>query len=100
MQALFPDCAKASELIYQLFCDEWTIYGNAHRISWIPPQGNGTRYQRMIQRIDPSAPKVEDEIHRVRSENQNKRIVSYRPALDAGWQTCSTHPFLAQKKLM
>ncbi len=55
---------------------------NAHRIPWIPPQGNGLRYQCMIQRIDPSAPKVEDEIHRVRSENQNKRITPYRPTLD------------------
>ncbi len=26
--ALFPDCAEASELVYELFCDEWTIYDN------------------------------------------------------------------------
>lgn len=26
--ALFPDCAEASELAYELFCDEWTIYDN------------------------------------------------------------------------
>jgi hypothetical protein len=24
----FPDCTEASELIYELFCDEWTIYDN------------------------------------------------------------------------
>ena len=41
------------------------------------------RYQRMIQQIDPSAPNVEDEIQRVRSENQNKRIALYRPTLDS-----------------
>ena len=26
--ALFPDCAEASELGYELFYDEWTIYDN------------------------------------------------------------------------
>jgi hypothetical protein len=26
--ALFPDCAEASDLVYELFCDEWTIYDN------------------------------------------------------------------------
>lgn len=24
--ALFPDCQEASDLVYELFCDEWTIY--------------------------------------------------------------------------
>jgi len=28
MLALFPDCEEAKELIYELFCDEWTIYDN------------------------------------------------------------------------
>jgi len=26
--ALFPDCEEARELVYQMFCDEWTIYDN------------------------------------------------------------------------
>jgi len=26
--ALFPDCEEAKELVYTLFCDEWTIYDN------------------------------------------------------------------------
>ncbi|MHB8779593.1 MAG: hypothetical protein ACYC6R_17815, partial [Anaerolineales bacterium] len=26
--ALFHDCEEAKELVYELFCDEWTIYGN------------------------------------------------------------------------
>ncbi|MBI5301857.1 MAG: hypothetical protein HY868_06955 [Chloroflexi bacterium] len=26
--ALFPDCREASDLVYELFCDEWTIYDN------------------------------------------------------------------------
>lgn len=28
MLTLFHDCEDAKELVYQLFCDEWTIYGN------------------------------------------------------------------------
>src|SRR3989304_3104584 len=26
--ALFPECKEASDLVYELFCDEWTIYDN------------------------------------------------------------------------
>ena len=26
--ALFPECQEASDLVYDLFCDEWTIYDN------------------------------------------------------------------------
>lgn len=31
---------------------------NAHRIPWIPPAGDGSRYDRMMESIDPSAPKM------------------------------------------
>ncbi len=30
--ALFPDCREASELVYELFCDEWLIYDNRNAI--------------------------------------------------------------------
>ena len=26
--ALFPDCEEAQKFVYELFCDEWTIYDN------------------------------------------------------------------------
>ena len=26
--AFFPDCKDASDLVFELFCDEWTIYDN------------------------------------------------------------------------
>jgi hypothetical protein len=26
--ALYPDCREASDLVYEIFCDEWTIYQN------------------------------------------------------------------------
>jgi hypothetical protein len=30
--ALFPDCQEASDLVYEFFCDEWTIYDNRNAI--------------------------------------------------------------------
>jgi len=56
---------------------------NAHRIPWIPPAGDGSRYDRMMDFIDPSAPKTKDEIIRVRNENQQERIAPYLPSIDS-----------------
>jgi hypothetical protein len=56
---------------------------NAHRIPWIPPRGDGSRYDRMMQSIDPSAPKTDEVIRRVRNENQKQRIEPYRPSIDS-----------------
>lgn len=50
--ALFPDCEEAKELVYQLFCDEWTL------------------------------PSADEEIRRVRRENTKERTASYRPSID------------------
>jgi len=55
---------------------------NAHRIPWIPPGGNGSRYDRMMEAIDPDAPKTDEMIRQVRTENQKERIAPYRPSLD------------------
>jgi hypothetical protein len=55
---------------------------NAHRIPWIPPRGDGARYDRMMQSIDPSALKTDEMIHRVRNEHQKERIAPYRPSID------------------
>jgi hypothetical protein len=56
---------------------------NAHRIPWIPPVGDGSRYDRMMDFIDPFAPKTKDEIIRVRNENQKERIAPYLPSIDS-----------------
>lgn len=55
---------------------------NAYRIPWIPPAGDGSRYDRMMEHIDPSAPKTKEEIHRIRTENQKERIAPYRPSIN------------------
>lgn len=55
---------------------------NAHRIPWIPPAGDCSRYDRMMDSIDPSAPKTKDEVQRVCNENQMERIAPYRPSMD------------------
>jgi len=54
---------------------------NAHRIPWIPPTGDGSRYDRMMDAIDPSAPKTKDFIREARKENQQERIARYRPSI-------------------
>lgn len=55
---------------------------DAHRIPWIPPAGDGSRYDRMMESIDPTAPKTY--VQRVRNENQLERIAPYRPSIDKG----------------
>ncbi len=55
---------------------------NVHRIPWIPPAGNGTRYDRMMDFIDPTAPKTNEYIREARNENQQERIAPYRPTID------------------
>ncbi len=55
----------------------------AHRIPWIPPAGDGSRYDRMMGFIDPSAPKAEEEVRRIRAENQRERIASYCPTINS-----------------
>ncbi|MBI3166918.1 MAG: hypothetical protein HYZ22_00460 [Chloroflexi bacterium] len=57
---------------------------NAYRIPWLPPAGDGSRYDRMMESIDPSAPKTKNYIQRVRNENQLERIAPYRPSIDKG----------------
>ena len=47
---------------------------NAHRIPWIPPAGDGSRYDQMMEFIDPSAPKT---------DNQRERIAPYHPSIDS-----------------
>lgn len=54
---------------------------NAHRIPWIPPRGDGSRYNRMIQFIDPSAPSADEEIRRVRAEDTKERTAPYCPTI-------------------
>ncbi len=55
---------------------------NAHRIPWIPPVGNGSRYDRIIKIIDPDAPTTAEIIQRERNENQKERIAPYQPSID------------------
>lgn len=55
---------------------------NAHRIPWIPPAGDGSRYDRMMDSINPNAPKTKDYIQMARNENQKERIAPYKPSID------------------
>ncbi len=63
---------------------------NAQRVPWIPPAGDGSRYDRMMDCIDPSAPKTHEEVRRVRNENRKKRIAPYRPTISPQLQQLFT----------
>ena len=72
------DDAKARRLLAEVVW--WR--DNAHRIPWIPPAGDGSRYDRMMDSINPAAPKTKDYIRAARNENQKERIAPYRPSID------------------
>lgn len=55
---------------------------NGYRIPWVPPTGDGSRYDHMMNFIDPSAPKTNDYVREARNENQKERIAPYRPSID------------------
>ncbi len=56
---------------------------NAHCIPWIPPAGDGSRYDRMMDFIDLSAPKTKDFIRKARNESQQERIAPHLPSIDS-----------------
>lgn len=44
---------------------------------------DGSRYDHMMDFIDPSAPKTKDYIRKTRNENQKERISPYLPSIDS-----------------
>ncbi|MDW8328291.1 MAG: hypothetical protein RMK99_17160 [Anaerolineales bacterium] len=51
---------------------------NAHRLPWLPPPGDGSRYRRMMAKIDPTAPSDEEVIAWLR-ERAAERGKAARP---------------------
>ncbi len=56
---------------------------NAHRIPWIPPIGDGSRYDRIIKIIDPEAPTTREQIEMFRSDNHVERMTKYEPSINS-----------------
>jgi hypothetical protein len=56
---------------------------NAHRIPWIPPAGDGSRYKRLMAVIDPDAPSDEDVIRHFReeAEKRGERHARWQPTI-------------------
>jgi len=71
---------------------------NADRVPWIPPAGDGSRYDRMMGFIDPSAPKTHEEVRRARNENQRERIAPYRPTISPQLQQLFTASISADQE--
>jgi len=55
---------------------------NAHRLPWLPPSGDGSRYRRMMAFIDPDAPTDEEVIRSLRAEADQVDKVDWRPTID------------------
>ncbi len=55
---------------------------NAHRLPWLPPPGDGSRYRRMMAHIDPDAPSDEEVIRSLRAEVSHIEPVDWRPTID------------------
>lgn len=56
---------------------------NAHRIPWIPPRGDGSRYDKIIKMIDPEAPTTREQIEMFRTESHKARMTQYKPSIDS-----------------
>lgn len=54
---------------------------NAHRLPWLPPLGDGTRYKRMMAVIDPNAPTEGDVIQFFRRQAQEPLIGQWQATL-------------------
>ena len=55
---------------------------NAHRLPWLPPPGDGSRYRRMMAFIDPDAPTDEEVIRSLRAEAGQIGQRDWRPTID------------------
>lgn len=57
---------------------------NAPRIPWLPPAGDGARYKRMMQSIDPTAPTQEEMVQHMRERiAQHGKISKWQPVINA-----------------
>jgi hypothetical protein len=56
---------------------------NAHRIPWLPPPGDGSRYRRMMAFIDPDAPSDEEVIRELRDRARQRRgdLPAWQPVI-------------------
>lgn len=68
-EALYEYCADAQEHAAQRLLVEVVWWrDNGHRLPWLPPSGDGSRYRRMMNYIDPSATSGVEAVGRMRPE--------------------------------
>lgn len=76
-------CAKFNdESARRLLAEVRWWRDNGHRIPWIPPAGDGSRYKRMMSFIDPDAPDDEEIIRQLRQKAGLPDPVEQGPALN------------------
>lgn len=82
--------ADAVEVLYELcaLAQDWTLRrlwaevlwyrDHGHRLPWLPPSGDGSRYRRMMHYIDPSAATGDEAINRMHAESKARGIAPPR----------------------
>lgn len=81
-EALSELCSRSNRLdARRLLAEVIWWRDNAHRIPWIPPVGDGARYDFVIKKIDPEAPTTREQIEMFRSENHLERMTKYKPSI-------------------
>jgi len=54
---------------------------NGHRLPWLPPPGDGSRYRRMMAFIDPDAPSDDEIIRSLRDEASHLDPIDWQPTI-------------------
>lgn len=68
-EALYEYCAVVQDdAARRLLVEVVWWRDNGHRLPWLPPSGDGSRYRRMMNYIDPSAPASSEASGRMRAE--------------------------------
>lgn len=68
-EVLTDFCARYNdEMVRRLLAEVRWWRDNAHRLPWLPPAGDGSRYKRMMAKIDPEAPSDDEVVRRFRSK--------------------------------
>jgi hypothetical protein len=83
VEVLAELCSRFNDLsVHRLLAEVRWWRDNAHRIPWLPPPGDGSRYKRMMAIIDPDAPSDEEVIRSLRAEASGRGRADWHPTID------------------
>jgi hypothetical protein len=84
VEVLAELCSRFNDLsVRRLLAEVRWWRDNAHRLPWLPPPGDGSRYKRMMAFVDPNALDDEAIIRSLRTEVDPTGRVDWRPTIDS-----------------